>query len=479
MSLSGTVGSLSLAEPVDLALTLSDPFNCDSAGIRFADVNGDSRADFICVGRSGDVTIGMNTGKGGFTAPEPKFSVYEEISTSGTRDAISFADINGDGYADYLFFDTITGTVTTRLNTGKGDSFENPEVIYSDPTFVGGYVRFARLNGRRADMININPLSAKARVSSNRCPPPTPPTGIGPNPNPPSGEGPTNTDPEGDGTGVNLDGSDADDNSGNENNDGDGNDDDDDDDDDGDDSDYDYAPETDSPCDYSNQYASLDELNDAAPNIRGECLPVPTMQVLGDMLDSSYSKFSNVNNGEFRHLRGAPRCAELICLVSPKKLPTFADDISGYDELFGYYVTYINKLVQPTLDKFLFKGDPGDGSVGSPATGLQFFDCIGGRDGNDKFPCTDIANPNRQEEIRNYPTSFHLRDQNGYAAALANAGLNVDWVSFEDYRLERDTTSLPAAGGPPGVSTGTEKIYQYFYNFRGFPRKNSSMVCYI
>jgi hypothetical protein len=200
------------------------------------------------------------------------------------------------------------------------------------------------------------------------------------------------------------------------------------------------------------------------------------MQVLGDMLDSSYSNYSNVNNGEFSTSCNGTGRAEIIYSASATELLPFADCASGYDELFGFYVTYINKLVPSTLEKFMFHGAPSDGSVGTPGTGMQFFDCIGGQGGNDKFPCTDLANPNRQEEIRKYPTSFHLRDQDGYAAALANAGLNVDWVSFEDYKLERDTTSLPASGGGPGSSAGTEKTYQYFYNFRGFPTKNSSMV---
>lgn len=81
--------------------------------------------------------------------------------------------------------------MTARLNTGKGQAFGSANKIYSDSTFVGGFLVFANINGLgRADMVNFNQLSSKGKMSANRCPNPVPPTGIGPNPNPPGGSAP-------------------------------------------------------------------------------------------------------------------------------------------------------------------------------------------------------------------------------------------------------------------------------------------------
>jgi chitinase len=49
---------------------------------------------------------------------------------------------------------------------------------------VGGFLKFANINGLgRADIINVNELLGKAKMSSNRYTLPTPPTSISPNPN--------------------------------------------------------------------------------------------------------------------------------------------------------------------------------------------------------------------------------------------------------------------------------------------------------
>lgn len=84
------------------------------------------------------------------------------------------------------------------------------------------------------------------------------------------------------------------------------------------DDDDDYTP-----CDYTKTFKSLDDLSSSAGDLRSDCVAVYALQVLIDMLDTAYANYTDVNN--------------------------------GYDDLFGYYVTYIDKLVPNILqDAFMF-----------------------------------------------------------------------------------------------------------------------------
>ena len=77
------------------------------------------------------------------------------------------------------------------------------------------------------------------------------------------------------------------------------------------------------PCDYSKTFSSLDDLSAASGDLRTECIAVYSLQVLIDMLDVAYQNYTDVN--------------------------------SGYDALFGYYVTYIEDLTPEILkDNFMF-----------------------------------------------------------------------------------------------------------------------------
>lgn len=77
------------------------------------------------------------------------------------------------------------------------------------------------------------------------------------------------------------------------------------------------------PCDYSKTFSSLDDLSAAAESLPSECVAVYSLQVLIDMLDVAYQNYTDVNN--------------------------------GYDDLFGYYVTYMENLTPEILrDNFMF-----------------------------------------------------------------------------------------------------------------------------
>lgn len=76
-------------------------------------------------------------------------------------------------------------------------------------------------------------------------------------------------------------------------------------------------------CDYSKSFGSLDDIANAAGDLRPDCVAVYTLEVLIDMLNTAYKNFTDVSQ--------------------------------GYDDLFGYYVTYIEKLVPVILPSgFIF-----------------------------------------------------------------------------------------------------------------------------
>ena len=90
-----------------------------------------------------------------------------------------------------------------------------------------------------------------------------------------------------------------------------------------DDDDDNWGPDDYIPCDYTKTFENLDDLNAASDGMRTECLAAYAMSTLITMLDTAYDNYTSVND--------------------------------GYDEEFGYYVTYIQKLVPIVLDKsFMF-----------------------------------------------------------------------------------------------------------------------------
>ena len=81
-------------------------------------------------------------------------------------------------------------------------------------------------------------------------------------------------------------------------------------------------------CDYSkaSSFKNLDELVAASGDMRSDCIAVYTLQTLITMLNTAYDNYTNVN--------------------------------SGYDDLFDYYVTYMEDTVPTVLDTvLLMEGD--------------------------------------------------------------------------------------------------------------------------
>ena len=183
----------------------------------------------------------------------------------------------------------------------------------------------------------------------------------------------------------------------------------------------------------STKYAVLEDLQNAQSSIPSHCLGRMTLDTLGTMLDTAYNNYTDVNN--------------------------------GYDDVFGYYVTYMNKLIPEVLvDAFAFNlSTTGENAI-MPDTGFGMvpFDCTL-PDGT-KVGCEDISQETNVRIIsQGGTTTMTLRDEDGYNAALVQAGLDPDWVVFGDYTLERDVTQPHASR-------------KYEFKFSGFPIQNSSMV---
>ncbi|OBT52546.1 hypothetical protein VE04_08544 [Pseudogymnoascus sp. 24MN13] len=115
----------------------------DGAGVRFADMNGDGKADFIHLAKDGAMKLYMNQGRQG-----SKWGWWD-WGTQATgvgygRSNIRFADLNGDGRADYLTFNSDTGAVYAWTNNGvaNGNWGTVSKIIWynrkgSDPVATG------------------------------------------------------------------------------------------------------------------------------------------------------------------------------------------------------------------------------------------------------------------------------------------------------------------------------------------------------
>ncbi|MFF3442385.1 FG-GAP-like repeat-containing protein [Streptosporangium sp. NPDC002721] len=110
--------------------------------IRFADVNGDNRDDYLVLGEQGQVRAWFNT-ETGWT------SQGEIASGAGARDQVRFGDVNGDGRDDYLVVDA-QGRVRAWFNTAA-DGWVHQGEIASGVGAAGNTVTFADVNGDRRD----------------------------------------------------------------------------------------------------------------------------------------------------------------------------------------------------------------------------------------------------------------------------------------------------------------------------------------
>ncbi|MDI5970879.1 FG-GAP-like repeat-containing protein [Streptomyces sp. SL13] len=132
----------------------------DASRVRFADFDGDGRADYILLGTNGSVTVFLNRGGDGHGGWLP----LGQVSTGQTSDAthVKFADFDGDGRTDYVLLGS-GGAVSVWLNRGgDGSGGWSPlGQVATGQTADPGQVRFADLDGDgRADYTWISSTGA-------------------------------------------------------------------------------------------------------------------------------------------------------------------------------------------------------------------------------------------------------------------------------------------------------------------------------
>ncbi|KAF2172258.1 carbohydrate esterase family 3 protein [Zasmidium cellare ATCC 36951] len=145
------------------------------AAVRLADINGDGVDDYLSVDDATGVLAYVNGGQQGssWSWTEQNNGQVIALGYSGaSRSEIHFADMNGDGFADFLFIDSDTGAIHCYLNFGPDPQTGwNFTILDGDIAIgVGGQgagVRMADIDGDgKADYIYLDDDGA-ARVWIN------------------------------------------------------------------------------------------------------------------------------------------------------------------------------------------------------------------------------------------------------------------------------------------------------------------------
>ncbi|MFI5868100.1 FG-GAP-like repeat-containing protein [Streptomyces sp. NPDC051546] len=131
----------------------------DRNRVRFADFDGDAKADYFLINTDGSVDVYLN--QGGDTRGGWKHIGKVALGVTNDPTKVRFADWDGDGRSDYLVFDN-TGGVTAHLNRGGdipgGQGWPSPGKITTGSSSDRSRVRFADSDGDgKADYFLIKP----------------------------------------------------------------------------------------------------------------------------------------------------------------------------------------------------------------------------------------------------------------------------------------------------------------------------------
>ncbi|SPO00343.1 related to acetylxylan esterase [Cephalotrichum gorgonifer] len=144
-------------------------------GHHFADITGEGRVDYLCMEPSGRVTGWLNDGSSTLrSVGQVKFS--EDLDRANFR----FADVNGDGKADLIWTDKFIGDAEVWQNDRElaedermsGSKFHwMPKGKLYLGSSRGPNLHFPNLGGQgRADMVQVDPTTAHGWAWYNMCP---------------------------------------------------------------------------------------------------------------------------------------------------------------------------------------------------------------------------------------------------------------------------------------------------------------------
>ncbi|MFJ4185323.1 FG-GAP-like repeat-containing protein [Kitasatospora sp. NPDC089509] len=149
--------------PVQVATGIT----ADPNRVRFADFDGDGLPDYIAVNPDGSVHVYLNRGGDTGGGWQDLGIVATGLTTDLSR--VRFADMDGDGRADYNVINP-DGSVTTYLNRGgdNGGGWQNLGRTATGLTTDQSRVRFADLDGDgKADYVAINPNGSVTAYRNN------------------------------------------------------------------------------------------------------------------------------------------------------------------------------------------------------------------------------------------------------------------------------------------------------------------------
>ncbi|KAH8894324.1 integrin alpha N-terminal domain-containing protein [Thozetella sp. PMI_491] len=143
------------------------------ANVRFADIDGDGYDDYIFLHPNGGTTIYRNVYSPNTPDSDWRAMPGADASGIGQRpEEITFADINGDGKADYIWTSVIDGSVNVWLNNYPNTPtwLAQGKVHNGIAPSSGANVRYANI-GRtgRADYVVADAHSASIAVWLNGC----------------------------------------------------------------------------------------------------------------------------------------------------------------------------------------------------------------------------------------------------------------------------------------------------------------------
>ncbi|KAK4198547.1 hypothetical protein QBC40DRAFT_308196 [Triangularia verruculosa] len=145
---------------------------CNPRGIWWVDINADGYDDFLCVSPNGDTLASINNRDGTATRP-PTFTKIGMIkgNVGYAQDRVRWGDIDGDGRADYMIIDN-NGNVRAWRNSGTTDTPSwQPLGLRFSAKGMGDMrgVRFEDINGDgRDDWLWVSDTGATTTWTNSR-----------------------------------------------------------------------------------------------------------------------------------------------------------------------------------------------------------------------------------------------------------------------------------------------------------------------